>query len=113
MKKILPIILIAGGLLMAFNKPIIELISPATLDIKITTPPVVMPSIYKVYANEEALEGKYSLFKMVITNTSNVPAKNVEVSYNVSNYLDWTVAKKNSLNTTRTNSSSKRLSEFS
>jgi hypothetical protein len=94
MKKILPIILMAGGLLMAFNKPIIGLISPATLDIKITTPPVVMPSIYKVYANEEALEGKYSLFKMVITNTSNVPAKNVEVSYNVSNYLDWTVAQK-------------------
>jgi hypothetical protein len=94
MKKILPIILMAGGLLMAFNKPIIGLISPAVLDIKITTPPVVMPSIYKVYANEDALDGKYSLFKMVITNTSNVPAKNVEVSYNVSNYMEWTVAKK-------------------
>jgi hypothetical protein len=94
MKKILPIILMAGGLLMAFNKPIIGLIAPATLDIKITTPPVVMPSIYKVYANEEALEGKYSLFKMIITNTSTVPAKNVAVSYNVSNYMEWTVAKK-------------------
>jgi hypothetical protein len=53
MKKFLPIILVAGGLLMAFNKPIMGLISPATLDIKISNPPIVMPSIYKVYANQD------------------------------------------------------------
>jgi hypothetical protein len=94
MKKFLPIILVAGGLLMAFNKPIMGLISPATLDIKISNPPIVMPSIYKVYANQDALNGKYNLFKMVITNTSDIAAKNVEVSYNVSNYIDWTVAEK-------------------
>lgn len=53
-----------------------------------------MPSIYKVYENEDALNGKYSLFQMVITNTSSIAAKNVEVSYNVSNLIDWTVAEK-------------------
>ena len=94
MKKYLPFILIIAGLLMSFNGPLTGLVAPATLDVKISRPPIIMPAIYKVYGNEDALEGKYSLFKMVITNTSSVPAKNVEVTYKVNNYLDWTIAKK-------------------
>jgi len=53
-----------------------------------------MSSIYKVYANEEAFEGKYSLFKMILKNSSDVDAKNVEVQYKVGNYIDWTIAEK-------------------
>jgi len=94
MKKFLPIILVVAGLLMAFNRPITGLIAPVTLDVKIEKPPVIMSSIYKVYENADALNGKYSLFKMVLTNTSDAPARNVEVSYKVSNYIDWTVAEK-------------------
>jgi hypothetical protein len=94
MKKFLPFILVAVGLLMAFSKPIIGLIAPASLDIQITKPPIIMPSIYKVYANSDALEGKYSLFKMVVKNTSSVTAKNVEVTYSVSNYIESAVAEK-------------------
>lgn len=94
MKKILPIILFFGGLAMVFFKPVFNLVAPAVLDIKISTPPVIMSSIYKVYANEEAFDGKYSLFKMVIKNNSNADAKNVEVQYKVSNYIDWTIAEK-------------------
>jgi hypothetical protein len=94
MKKFLPVILIAAGLLMAFNKPLTGLISPASLDIQISKPPIVMPSLYKVYANADALNGKYSLFKMVVTNSSDVAAKNVEVSYSISNYIESTVAEK-------------------
>ena len=94
MKKYLPFILLGAGLLMSFNSSITGLVSPASLDIKISKPPVVMPALYKVYANEDALEGKYSLFKMVITNNSSVPAKNVEVTYKMSGFLDWTTAKK-------------------
>lgn len=77
MKKYLPFILIIAGLLMSFNGPLTGLVAPASLEVKITRPPIIMPAVYKVYGNEDALEGKYSLFKMVITNTSNVPAKNV------------------------------------
>jgi hypothetical protein len=94
MKKFLPVILVGAGLLMAFNKPIMGLISPATLEIEISKPPVIMPSVYKVYANSDALEGKYSLFKMVVKNTSSVDAKNVEVLYSVSNYIEQTLAEK-------------------
>lgn len=94
MRKILPFILIFAGLGMAFFKPIFNLLAPAKLDISISKPPVVMPSIYKVYANEDAFNGKYSLFKMVIKNTSNVDAKNVELQYKVSNFIDWTIVEK-------------------
>jgi uncharacterized membrane protein YgcG len=94
MKKFFPIALMAAGILMAFNKPIAGLISPADLKISISRPPIIMPSIYKVYANSEALNGKYSLFKLVITNTSGSAAKNVEVSYSVSNYIETTLAEK-------------------
>jgi uncharacterized membrane protein YgcG len=94
MKKYLPLVLLAGGLLMAFNRPIMGLISPVSLDIKISTPPVIMSSIYKVYANDEALEGKYNLFKMTIRNNSSVPARNVEVTYSVTDYIDNAVAER-------------------
>jgi uncharacterized membrane protein YgcG len=94
MKKFLPVILVVAGLLMAFNKPIMGLISPADLSITIAPPPAVMPSIYKVYENSDALNGKYSLFQMVITNNSDFAAKNVEVSYSVTNYIENTVAEK-------------------
>jgi hypothetical protein len=93
-KKILPFILIVAGLTAVFFKPALNLFSRAALDIKITTPPVIMSSIYKVYANEDAFEGKYTLYKMVIKNSSAVDAKNVEVQYKVSNYIDWTIAEK-------------------
>jgi hypothetical protein len=94
MKKFLPVILVVAGLLMAFNRPIMGLVSPAELEIKITNPPVIMPCIYKVYQNEDALNGKYSLFQMSIRNSSSIAARNVEVSYKVSNYIEWTVAEK-------------------
>ncbi|MGB4846207.1 MAG: hypothetical protein WBP16_17190 [Ferruginibacter sp.] len=94
MKKILPFILVFGGLAIAFFKPLLNRISPAVLDIKISAPPVIMSSIYKVYANEDAFEGKYSLYKMEIKNSSETDAKNVEIQYKVSNYIDWTIAEK-------------------
>ena len=91
-KKLLPIALIVVGLLAIFYKPLLNMVSSAKLELKIQQPPVIMPSIYKVYANENALDGKYSLFKMLVTNTSSNTAKNVQVSYQISNTLDWKVA---------------------
>ena len=93
MKKMIPIALIVAGLLMAFNKPLTGMLSPTELDVSITHPPVIMPAIYKVYENDEALEGKYSVFKMVIKNKSSTPAKNVVVKYKIDKLLDWTEAK--------------------
>jgi hypothetical protein len=94
MKKYIPVTLLAAGLLMAFNRPITGLLAPVSLKIEISRPPIIMPSVYKVYANGDALNGKYSLFKLVLINTSDAPAKNVEVSYSVSNYIESTIAEK-------------------
>lgn len=87
--NLLPLLLVVAGLLMSFHRPILALISPAKLDLQIQHQPVIMPAVYKVYANENALDGKYSLFKMLITNNSNNTAQNVEVSYQIPNYIDW------------------------
>src|SRR6185436_18792441 len=92
--KYLPFILIAAGLLVSFAKPIISKLTPAKLDVQIIPAPAIMPSIYKVYANDEALNGKYSLFKMVMTNTTNNTAEDVEVSYQVPNYVETKVIQK-------------------
>lgn len=92
--NLVPLILIGAGLLLAFTRPVYSLISPATLDLKITQAPVVMPAVYKVYENEEALEGKYSLFKMVMTNNSSHAAENVEVSVEIPKIMDKEVIQK-------------------
>ena len=86
--NLIPIVLIAAGLLLSFTKPILSLISPVKLDVQIHAAPVIMPSIYKVYANSDALEGKYSLFKMIVTNNSSKAAENVEVFYQIPGYIE-------------------------
>ena len=88
--RLVALLFIVAGLLLSFRHPISGIISPARLDVKIDHQPAIMPAVYKVYANENALKGKYSLFKMLVTNNSNVTARNVDVSYQVSNYIDWT-----------------------
>ncbi len=92
--NLLPILLILAGLLMAFSKPIYSIISPAKLDVQIMPAPAIMPAVYKVYANDEALEGKYSLFKMVLKNNSSHTAENVEVEYEIPNYIEKTTCRK-------------------
>ena len=84
---LIPLILIVAGLLLAFTKPLMSVLSPVKLDVQIIHAPVIMPSAYKVYANGEALEGKYSLFKMLVTNKSNKSAENVEVSFEIPNLI--------------------------
>jgi hypothetical protein len=86
---ILPAVLMGVGLILAFHRPLFALVSPARLELKITHAPVIMPAVYKVYANENAMGGKYSLFKMLITNNSSNAAHNVEVLYEIPNYIEW------------------------
>jgi hypothetical protein len=87
-KNLLPLGLLVLGIILVSFKPIYSFLSPVKLDLKIQNPPVIMPAVYKVYNNENAMEGKYSLFKMLVTNTSNSKATNVEVAYQIPNYVD-------------------------
>ncbi|HVE61722.1 MAG TPA: hypothetical protein VNA26_07880, partial [Chitinophagaceae bacterium] len=88
-KNLLPLLFVIAGLGLAFHKPISAMISPANLEMQIQHQPIIMPAVYKVYANDNALEGKYSLFKMLLTNNSGNTARNVEVSYQIPNYIEW------------------------
>ena len=61
----------------------------AQLLLQIQHQPVIMPAMYKVYANDNALDGKYSLFKMLVTNNSSNTANNIEVQFQIPNYIEW------------------------
>lgn len=87
-KNMLPWLVVVAGALLAFTRPITNMVFPAKLDINIKPAPVIMPSAYKVYANEDALEGKYSLFKMSIKNTGDRVAENVEVAFEIPNLIE-------------------------
>lgn len=50
----------------------------------------IMPAAYKVYANPQALNGEYYLFKMLMKNNGKAALDNVKVSYRIPNYIDWT-----------------------
>ncbi|GAA4730827.1 hypothetical protein [Flavisolibacter ginsenosidimutans] len=89
-KQFLPLLLIIAGLLLSFRHPLTGLVSPVQLDMKIEHQPAIMPALYKVYSNENALYGKYSLFKMLVTNNSNRSARDVDVSFQIPNYIEWT-----------------------
>lgn len=93
-KNLIPLILVVAGLLLVSYKPITSKFSSAKLDLQIQRPPILMPAVYKVYANENAMDGKYSLFKMLVTNNSGNKASNVEVAYEIPNHIEKKVIAK-------------------
>jgi len=50
----------------------------------------IMPAAHNVYGNEEALDGKYYLFKAKITNETNKTLEDVTVRYRIPGYIEWT-----------------------
>ena len=50
----------------------------------------IMPAAYKVYANQDALNGEYYLFKMLMKNNGQQTISNIKVSYRIPNYIEWT-----------------------
>ncbi|MBW7870248.1 MAG: hypothetical protein H3C39_04220 [Flavobacteriia bacterium] len=91
---ILPLLLIVAGLLMISGQFLSGLFSQAELEAKIEPNSVIMPAAYKVYGNGDALEGKYGLFKMLLTNNGKSAARNVKVSFEIPGYITETDLKK-------------------
>ncbi|HOZ40751.1 MAG TPA: hypothetical protein PLL25_08085 [Flavobacteriales bacterium] len=60
------------------------------LDLEIKKAPFIMPAVHNVYADPEALNGKYYLFKARLTNSSGRTLEDVRVKYRVPGYIDWT-----------------------
>lgn len=61
-----------------------------TLKVDLETKPTVMTVAYKAYGNAEAADGKYWLGKLVMKNTGESPLSDLNVSYRVPEYIDWT-----------------------
>ncbi|MGB6094207.1 MAG: hypothetical protein WBF83_10655 [Moheibacter sp.] len=91
---VLPLLLVIAGLLMISGQFLSGLFSQAELEAKIEPNSVIMPAAYKVYGNEDALEGKYGLFKMLLTNNGKSAARNVKVSFEIPGYITETDLKK-------------------
>jgi len=90
-KKVLPVALALFGLILIlfsflnFNK-----VNADDIDISIEKSAFIMPAAHRVYANPDALDGKYYLFKAKITNNSTETLHDVTVRYRIPNYIDWT-----------------------
>ncbi|MEZ4792200.1 MAG: hypothetical protein R2783_01600 [Gelidibacter sp.] len=89
--KLIPIIIASLGILLLagsffFNG------SPGSgdLDVEIQKATFILPAAHKVYANPDALNGKYYLFKAKLTNNTGKTLEDVTVRYQVPGYIDWT-----------------------
>ena len=88
--KIIPIILASLGLILLAASFFIKGSASGDLDVEIVKADFIMPAVHRVYANPEALNGKYYLFKAKITNNTNQTLEDVTVRYRIPGYIDWT-----------------------
>lgn len=88
-KNILSIALMVVGLILLILS-FMGIGKGGNLEIKIDEAPLIMPAAHKVYANPDALDGQYYLFKAKITNTGSGTLEDVVVRYEVPGYIEWT-----------------------
>lgn len=81
-KNILSIALMVVGLILLILS-FMGIGKGGNLEIKIDEAPLIMPAAHKVYANPDALDGQYYLFKAKITNTGSGTLEDVVVRYEV------------------------------
>lgn len=90
MKKILlPVLLLVAGLILIVSS-FFKNSNNGEVAIEIVKANLIMPAVHKVYADPNALNGEYYLFKARITNEGNSTLENVTVNYEVPGYIEWT-----------------------
>ncbi len=91
MKKfLLPLVLSIAGIILVLLHFLMKGGGSGDLGVQIQPTSYIMPAAYKVYANEEALEGRFYLCKLILTNEGGGELQNLKVSYEVPGYIDWT-----------------------
>lgn len=88
--KITPLVITIIGALCFGGSFVLSNSSNGGLDVEIDKTAFIMPAVHRVYANEDALNGKYYLFKAKITNNSDATLEDVTVKYRIPDYIDWT-----------------------
>jgi len=89
-KLIIPIVLFTIGLALTAFSFISSKGSADDVEVNIEKSAFIMPAVHRVYANPDALDGKYYLFKAKITNNSSATLEDVTVRYRIPDYIDWT-----------------------
>ncbi len=91
MKKLaIPLLLLLVGVALTAFSFISGGSTSGELDVEIVKTSTIMPAAHNVYANPDALNGKYFLFKTKITNNTNIALEDVTVRYRIPGYIDWT-----------------------
>lgn len=88
--KLIPLIIASAGLLLLASSFLITGSPSGDLDVVIEKADFIMPAAHRVYANSQAVNGKYHLFKAKITNNTNQTLEDVTVRYQIPGYIDWT-----------------------
>ena len=89
-KHIISIVLIALGVFLLASSFIGGFKEKGEVSLDIEKAETIMPAAHNVYNNEEALNGKYYLFKAKLTNNTNKILEDVTVKYRISGYIEWT-----------------------
>lgn len=87
--KLIPLLISGVGLLLLASSFIFKS-SSGEIDVEIIKTTNIMPAAHNVYANKDALDGKYYLFKAKLTNKTNHILEDVVVRYRIPGYIDWT-----------------------
>ena len=89
MKKYsIPSVLVLIGMAIIAMSFVISSPSKGELELDIVKTETIMSAAHNVYGNEEALDGKYYLFKAKITNQTNQTLEDVTVRYRIPGYID-------------------------
>ncbi len=88
-KMLIPLLVMGAGILLVLMS-LLNFGSSGGLDIKIDKCTMIMPAAHKVYANPEALNGQYYLFKALVTNNSKQTLEKITMKYRVPGYIEWT-----------------------
>lgn len=88
--KLIPLSIILLGVLCFSGSFFMSNSFHEDLDVQIDKTAFIMPAAHRVYANPDALNGKYYLFKAKITNNGNSTLEDVTVKYRIPDYIDWT-----------------------
>ncbi|PCE62976.1 hypothetical protein [Sediminicola luteus] len=90
MKKIkYPMLLVGMGLMLTLAS-YIPWEKQRELDLQIEKAGFIMPAAHRVYADPDALDGKYYLFKAKIDNRGSRTLEDVTLRYRIPGYIDWT-----------------------
>ena len=89
-KLIIPILIAALGVVLFGSSYLFSSGGTGSLDVDIVKTLTLMPAAHNVYANEDALDGKYYFFKAKITNNSKITLEDVTVRYRIPGYVEWT-----------------------